>query len=156
MINAPFKPAELPRRSVVADEIPQRSRASHPPLILLFTRDRAFHEVVAEALLGRSAIVLIARTVADALRLVCQRGAELDLVVMDFDDGCRGMTLLSAVHTCYEQLPVLITAARDEAHVQQVAYAHGARACLEKPFATETLSNVIASLRDSPERLMAA
>src|SRR6266566_112871 len=29
---------------------------------------------------------------------------------------CRGMTLLSAVHTCFEQLPVLVPTSRDAEH----------------------------------------
>src|ERR1700694_5618408 len=75
-----------------------------PRMILLFTRDRNFARLVREALLGTRAIVLMARSVAEALQIVCQRGRELDVALMDFDGGCRGMTLLSAVHTCYRQL----------------------------------------------------
>ena len=59
------------------------------------------------------AIVLMAQSVADALQIVCQRGRELDFALMDFDGGCRGMTLLSAVHTCYPQLPILVTTSKN-------------------------------------------
>jgi hypothetical protein len=76
-----------------------------PRLVLLFTRDRAFDQLVSEALFAAGAIVLIARSVADALQIVCQRGRELDFALMDFDNSCRGTTLFSAVHTCYERLP---------------------------------------------------
>ena len=156
MINLQRRPAELAVPSVTPAHRPPRDRAFQPRLILLFTRDRAFDELLAEALLGRSAIVLITRTVPDALAIVCQRGRELDLAVLDFDDGCHGMTLLSAVHTCYEHLPMLITAARDEQHVHEVAYANGARACLDKPFPRETLSNVIETLSGSQRQQIAA
>jgi DNA-binding response OmpR family regulator len=87
-----------------------------PRLILLFTPDRTFDQLVREAFLGTSAIVLIARNVADALQIVCQRGRVLDFALLDFDGRCCGMTLLSAVHSCFEQLPILVTTSRDAEH----------------------------------------
>jgi hypothetical protein len=59
------------------------------PLILLFTRDGDFARSVCEAVSATDAVVLIARDVRGGLQIVCQRGGELDLAVMDFDDGCR-------------------------------------------------------------------
>ena len=55
-------------------------------LFLLYTRDRNFDRVLSEALWGTGAVVLIARSVADALQIVCQRGRELDFALMDFDN----------------------------------------------------------------------
>jgi ActR/RegA family two-component response regulator len=72
-------------------------------LVLLYTRDRSFDRVLSEALFGTGAIVRIARSVGDALQVVSSRGRELDFAILDFNNGCRGMTLLSAVHTCYER-----------------------------------------------------
>jgi CheY-like chemotaxis protein len=115
-------------------------------LILLFTRDPRFDRLVREALLGTGATVLLARNVADALQIVCERGRELDFALMDFDGGCRGLTLLSAVHTCHQQLPVLVTTSEDAEHVTAVAYANGARTCLNKPLQTATLAHAIADL----------
>ena len=100
------------------------------PLILLFTRDGEFAQSVREALFGTGAMVLIARDVRDGLQIVCQRGRELDSALMDFDDGCRGRTLLSAVHTCYEQLPVVVTTSENAERACFLAYANGARTCL--------------------------
>jgi DNA-binding response OmpR family regulator len=116
-------------------------------VILLFTRDRALDELVAQALLGSGAIVLIARDVSGALAIVCGRGRrELDLAVLDFDGEGRGMTLLSAVHTCYGDLPILITTTRDEQRIRTLAYANGASACLDKLFPPGAISNTIAAL----------
>src|ERR1700720_710587 len=95
------------------------------PLILFFTRDAYFAQSIREALSGTDAIVLIARDVRDGLQIVCQRGRELDFALMDFDDGCRGMTLLSAVNTCYERLPIVVTTPGDAEHARSLAYANG-------------------------------
>lgn len=127
-----------------------------PKVILLYTRDRGFDGLLGEALFESGAIVLIARTVADALQIVTQRGRDLGFAVMDFDGGCRGMTLLSAIHGCFEQLPILVTTAEDAEHVTAVAYANGARACLRKPIDAATLASSITNLTAARQELLAA
>jgi DNA-binding response OmpR family regulator len=127
-----------------------------PRLVLLFTRDRAFDQLVCEALFAAGAIVLIARSVADALQIVCQRGRELDFALMDFDGGCRGMTLLSAVHTCHQQLPILVTISEDAEHSTAVAYANGARTCLNKPIPPARIADAISELSRPHQQLIAA
>jgi CheY-like chemotaxis protein len=125
-----------------------------PKVVLLYTRDHGFDSLVGEAVSGTGTIVLIARSVAEALQIICQRGRELAVALMDFDGGCRGLTLLSAIHTCFERLPILVTTAKDAEHVTAVAYANGARACLSKPIHSARLANVIAEVT-APERQMA-
>ncbi len=127
-----------------------------PRLVLLYTPDRNFDRVLSEALFGTDAIVLIARSVGDALQMVCHRGRELGLAVMDFDGGCRGMTLLSAVHTCFEQLPILVTTSEDTEHATAMARANGARACLTKPLPAARLANAISDLVAPVHHLVAA
>ena len=156
MIEPQVRPAELGRRTgSVNGSVRGEWEPSGPRVILLFTRDRALDELVAQALLGSGAIVLIARDVSGALAIVCGRGRELDLAVLDFDGEGRGMTLLSAVHTCYSDLPILITTTRDEQRIRTLAYANGASACLNKLFPPGALGNTIAALsipRHEPSR----
>ena len=124
--------------------------------VLLYTRDPDFDGLLGEALSGTGAIVLIARTVADVLQIVCQRGCSLEFALMDFDGGCRGMTLLSAVHACSERLPILVTTSEDAEHVTAVAYANGARGCLTKPRIAAPLTAAIADLNETHHQLAAA
>jgi DNA-binding response OmpR family regulator len=123
-----------------------RRNSRKSPLILLFTRDGDFAQSVREALSGTGAIVLTARDVRDGLQIVGQRGRELDFALMDFDEGCRGMTLLSAVHTCYGQLPIVVTTSEDSEHAHCLAYANGARTCLKKPLSATGFAKAIASV----------
>ena len=118
------------------------------PLILLFTRDGDFAQSVREALSETDAIVLIARDVRDGLQMVWQRGRELDFALMDFDDGCRGRTLLSAVHNCYERLPIVVTTSEKAEHACFLAYANGARTCLKKPLSAVSFAKAIADVTD--------
>jgi|SRR5205807_3964064 len=118
------------------------------PLILLFTRDRDFAGLVCEALSQTDAVVLIARDVRDGLQIVHQRGRELDFAVMDFDDSSRGRALLSAVHTCYERLPILVTSSEDSDHASFLAYANGARNYLKKPVWPVSFAQAISDVTD--------
>jgi DNA-binding response OmpR family regulator len=127
--------------------------SSGPRILLLFTCDRALDQLVADALLGTSAIVLIARTVSDALQIACGRGRELDFAIVDIGLECRGMTLLSAVHTCYDALPILVTTARQEEQFRTLALANGARACLKKPLTAAALRDGIRAVSSSRNAL---
>jgi DNA-binding response OmpR family regulator len=127
-----------------------------PRLVLLYTRDRSFDRLLSEALIGTGAIVLIARNVGEALQAVSSRGRELDFAILDFNDGSRGMTLLSAIHTCHQQLPTLVLTSKDSEDANAVAYANGARACLSKPLPTGLLANAIADLPSTHPELAVA
>jgi DNA-binding NtrC family response regulator len=118
------------------------------PLILLFTRDGDFAQSVREAVSETGATVLVARDVRDGLQIVWQRGRELDFALMDFDDGCRGRTLLSAVHNCYEWLPIVVTTSEKVEHACFLAYANGARTCLKKPLSAVSFAKAIADVTD--------
>jgi DNA-binding response OmpR family regulator len=124
--------------------------------VFLYTRDPNFDDLLGKALSGSGAVVLIARTVAGALQIVCQPGRSLAFALMDFDGGCRGMTLLSAVHTCYEQLSILVTTSEDAEHTTAVAYGNGARSCLTKPRHASILAAAIADLNATHHQLAAA
>jgi DNA-binding response OmpR family regulator len=119
------------------------------PLILLFTRDGDFAQSVRDALFETGATVLVARDVRYGLQIVWQHGRELDFALMDFDDGCRGRTLLSAVHNCYEQLPIVVTTSEKAEHARFLAYANGARTCLKKPLSVAVLAKAIADVTDN-------
>jgi DNA-binding response OmpR family regulator len=123
---------------------------------LLFTSDTEFESVVTQALLGTDNIFLIARTVSDALQIACQRGRELDFAIMTFGEDCHGMTLLSAIHSCYEQLPTLVVVEKDSGHASALAYANGASVCLSKPVSLVELTNAIAALQPTARQLAVA
>jgi DNA-binding response OmpR family regulator len=125
-------------------------------LALLFTSDTEFESVVIQALRDTDAIFLIARTVSEALQIACQRGRELDLAIMTFGEDCHGMTLLSAIHGCYEQLPTLVVVEKDSGHASALAYANGACVCLSKPVSVVELTNAIAALQPTVRELALA
>src|SRR5881275_1534609 len=94
-------------------------------LILLLTIDPIIEDVITKALLQNTDTVCIARTVADAMRIVSRNGSELELVVIDFDHGPHGMTLISAIKTCRNSLPILALIPPGDEHAKILARAMG-------------------------------
>jgi len=50
------------------------------------------------------------------------------------------MTLLGAINMCREDFPVVVVTRDDEKHVEALAYANGATACLPKPVSVAQLA----------------
>ena len=121
--------------------------------VVLLTRDRTLEKSLSEAL--HNPVILISRDIDEALQIMAVHSDELSLVVIDFDDGCHGMTLLSAIKNCLEKLPVIVATSNDTYHVAAVAYANGAAACLAKPITTVELEIVIRQLRQAKLELTA-
>jgi CheY-like chemotaxis protein len=96
------------------------------PVMLLLTNDNELEQLVANVLLEIGAISHLTRDAGDALETICGVD-DLDLAIIDFEHGPHGMTLLSAISTLREDLPVIVISRDDEEHVEALAYANGAR-----------------------------
>lgn len=125
-------------------------------LALLYTHDDNLERVVRQALWDTGTILFIARTVEDALQIVCRRGRELDVAIVAFNEDCRGITLLGAIHGCCEQLPTLVVVHKDSEQARALAYANGARFCLSKPVSPIELADAIADLQPAARQLAVA
>jgi DNA-binding response OmpR family regulator len=125
-------------------------------LVLLYTRNADFENIVRQALWDTSTVLLIARSAEEALQIVCRRKRELDVAIMAFDGDCRGMTLLSAVHGCCRELPALVVVDKDSEQARALAYANGARFCMSKPVSAVELANAIADLEQAAPQLAVA
>jgi DNA-binding response OmpR family regulator len=117
-------------------------------LILLLTLDPMVKAAMAGALLREGGISCLARTSGEAMRIVCSKGGELELAVIDFDHGSNGMTLMSAIDACANHhLPIVALTRAGEEHARFVALANGAAECLAKPVSAQQLAKVIISYR---------
>jgi DNA-binding response OmpR family regulator len=117
------------------------------PVVLLLTNDPQLEEAVAETLVENGGVSHLAYDPGDALQLVCGLGRHLDLAIIDFDHGPHGMTLLGAINMCREDFPVVVVTRDDEKHVEALAYANGAAACLPKPVSVAQLADAIRECR---------
>lgn len=113
--------------------------------MLLLTNDNELEELVANALSEIGAISHLTHDAGDALETVCGVN-DLDLAIIDFEHGAHGMTLLSAISTLREALPRIVITRDDEEHVQALAYANGASACLSRQAVATQLANTIRQL----------
>lgn len=117
------------------------------PVVLLLTNDSKLEDSAAQVLLETGGLSYLAHSAGDALQIVCGVGADLELAVIDFESGPHGMTLLSAISTCRENFPVIVVTREDGKHVEALAYANGATACLRKPLTTVQLAEAIKHCR---------
>ena len=101
-------------------------------LALLLTHDPAFEKVVAAAFTEMGGKVLVRHDIDHTLEIGCKRSADFDVVIIDRSD-CHAITLLSALHACRHELPVVVITSGDAWHCAALAYANGAAACLAKP-----------------------
>lgn len=131
-----------------------KANAMNVHLVLLLSNDHNFEKLLTEALRENSATVLATEDLSDALQIVCTRGAELDLAIIDRDD-CHGMTLLSAISMCRHNLPIVVVTSTETYHTAALAYANGAAACLAKPITSAELALAIHELRQPKLELAA-
>jgi CheY-like chemotaxis protein len=112
------------------------------PVMLLLTADSGLEDLVAHALSEIGGISHLTRDAGDALEIICGVN-DLDLAIIDFEHGPHGMTLLGAISALREDLPVIVITYDDEQHVEALAYANGATACLSKQAVATQLANAI-------------
>jgi DNA-binding NtrC family response regulator len=113
--------------------------------MLLLTNDNGLEELVAHALSEIGGVSHLTGDAGDALETICGVD-DLDLAIIDFEHGPHGMTLLSAISTLREDLPVIVITGDDEKHVEGLAYANGATACFSKQAVATRLPNTIREL----------
>jgi DNA-binding NtrC family response regulator len=119
-----------------------QGKSMKTPVMLLLTNDNELEELVADALSEIGGISHLTRTAGDALETICGVD-DLDLAIIDFEHGPHGITLLTAISTLREDLPVIVITRDDEQHVEALAYANGATACFSKQAVATQLANAI-------------
>ena len=125
-------------------------------LVLLFTPDPNFQKLLAKALLTEDLNVLVTRSVNHALQTVCARSEDLKFVVIDFDDGYHGMTLLRAINACHRELPIIVVTSSDLDHTAAFAYVNCAAVCFAKPITASDIQLVLTELRQPKLYLIGA
>jgi len=125
-----------------ANSFVDQTGSMNTPVMLLLTDDIELEELVADALSEIGGISHLTRDAGDALETICGVN-DLDLAIIDFEHGPHGMTLLSAISTMREDLPVIVISRDDIEHVEALAYANGATVCLSKQAVATQLKNTI-------------
>jgi ActR/RegA family two-component response regulator len=124
-------------------------------LALLLTRDPGFEKTVTEALAEIGAKVLTKHDIDHTLEIGCKRAADFDVVLIDRSD-CHAITLLTALHACRHDLPVVVVTSANANHCAALAYANGATACLAKPISAADLKLAFHELGEPNLKLAAA
>ena len=122
-----------------------KTESMKAPVMLLLTSDNELEEAVADALTEIGGISHLTRDAGDALETICGTN-DLDLAIIDFEHGPRGITLLSALGALRADMSVIVITRDDEQHVEALAYTNGATACLSKQAVKTQLADTIRQL----------
>ena len=128
-----------------ANSFVRKARGMKTPVILLLTNDNELEDSVADSLSEIGGVSHLTHDAGNALEIICSVH-DLDVAIIDFEHGPHGMTLLSAISTLREDLPVIVITRDDEEHVEELAYANGAMACFEKQAVAARLRSTIREL----------
>ena len=122
------------------------------PVMLLLTNDPQLEDSIAHALVEMGGLGYLARDAREAMQTIRGVGRGLDLAMIDFEYTAHGMSLISAISMCREDLPIIVVRRDDEKYVEALAYASGAALCLTKPVtATETSTAIKQFCKLEPE-----
>ena len=111
--------------------------------VLLLTNDSELQRMVAEAVPEIGGLSYCAHDVDDALANACGGLSELNVAIIDFQHGPHGLTLLSALKACQQHLPAIAIVEHGDNHIDALAHAMGATACLCKPLSKYALVNAL-------------
>jgi len=128
------------------DALAQEDGIMKSAVTLLLTNDAELEETVAQALAEIGGLSHLTRCARDTLETVWGVGQALDLVLIDFNHGFHGLSLLSAINLYRKDLPIIAITHDDEKHVAVLAYACGASTCLSKPVTSAGIVAVIEKL----------
>ena len=113
------------------------------PVTLLLTNDPQLEDSIAQGLVEMGGLSYLARDASEALQTVRGLGRDLDLAVIDFEHTAHGMSLVSAISMCREDLPIIAVRRDGEKYFEALASASGAVACLTKPVTAREISAAI-------------
>ena len=112
--------------------------------ILLVNDDPQVIASLHEALTGVRHRLIVGPTAAAAV--AAMNGEEdcgFDALVVDLDVGTDGLALMSAVHSCCPQLPVIALTPLDECLLKEEAFLRGASALVDKPVVADEVTAAV-------------
>lgn len=113
------------------------------PVMLLLTNDPQLEDSIAHALVEMGGRGYLTRDASEAMQTIRGVGRDLDLAVIDFEHTAHGMSLVSAISMCREDLPIIAVRRDGEKYFEALASASGAVACLTKPVTATEISTAI-------------
>lgn len=111
--------------------------------LLVVDADDASTALVARAAEKTKHQLLRAKTSREAFHILAEGLGEVNVVVIDVDPGVHGLAVLEAMDVSPAAPPVIVLTSLEEIYMTPVGAAHGAAACLGKPFSAERLADVI-------------
>ena len=112
-------------------------------VLLVVDADPSPTELVSLAAMKTKHRVIRAKTSREAFRILNGGLGDVDVIVVDVDPGVHGLAVLEAIDVSPTSPPVIVLTSLEEVYMTPIAAAHGAAACIGKPFTVEKIASVI-------------
>ena len=112
-------------------------------VLLIVDADPSSIELVSLAAMKTKHRVIRAKTSREAFHVLSAGLDEVDVIVVDVDPGVHGMAVLEAIDVSPTSPSVIVLTSLEEVYMTPIAAAHGAAACVGKPFTIEKIASVI-------------
>jgi DNA-binding response OmpR family regulator len=114
-----------------------------PDILLVVDADPESAEMVAAAATKTRRRFVRVTSGREAFQMLNDGLDQVDVIVVDVDPGVHGMAVLEALDSSRQAPPVIVLTGLEETYMAPISAAHGAAACLAKPFSIERLTAVI-------------
>ena len=114
-----------------------------PHVILLVNADPSVEKAATEAVMETRHGLRIARTSADALRILSEDISDVDAIILDLDPQVHGVALLAAISGFCADIKVIAVTGLEEQYMRPLALNRGAAVCLGKPVTAQAFIDAI-------------
>ena len=122
-------------------------RESYPrKKVLLVDADRDTEKTIGRVTSRYGLRLLVVTTSGEAFKILKDRMARFELVIVDVDPGAHGLALLEAISACADRPPLLVISSLEETYMLPIARKHGAAGCLGKPVDARKVSEALERL----------
>ena len=112
-------------------------------VLLIVDADSSSTELVSLAAMQTKHRVIRAKTSREAFHVLNGGLDAVNVIVVDVDPGVHGMAVIEAIDVSPTSPPVILLTSLEEGYMAPIAAAHGAAACVGKPFTVGKLASVI-------------
>lgn len=114
--------------------------------ILLIDPDGDTEEIVSVAGALTACNVSSVKESDEAFRLLNHHLGDFAMIIIDLDEPAHAIAMVKAISACTSRPPVIVLTAAGQYDVKEIARAHGAVACLDKPLTVERLASTIEAI----------
>jgi len=115
-------------------------------ILIVATTDAIANQAIAYAAAQTGHRLGFATDSREACEMLAASPNDVDLLIVDLDNGVNRLSLLDAFRCSENVPPVIVLTQFEQSEMEPIARRHGAAACIAKPFSPSELAALVAEL----------